>query len=345
MELFNKYKNKNFTYLTNYINACISDESLALTPDELSVQLSGTSQSTFEEFIQAILNRADLDENNAALFYENKGKMLPLRNISVPIRATIAEKAWLYYVLQNSKADLFLHSGLKERLLDALSRDMDPGDYPLRPEYVDIRELSPENHLDITPELIDRFRTIVQAIRQHRKLTVTNHSYSGQVYSNQVVLPYKLEYSSQFDSFSLSCYPTEEKRPIKMNLSNISSVSLGEKIEQYEVFLTEYEKQLSALKVRQPVQIEILNQNDAYDRCAYLFSSFDTYCYDKGNDKLIMNIYYYRFQAEEIIRNILFLGHYVKVLSPKSIADEVVRAIKASYENYEQDNDQAAFRS
>lgn len=56
MKLFNKYKNKNFMYLTNYINSCISNEELALTPEELEYQLLGTSQSTFEEFIHAVFN-------------------------------------------------------------------------------------------------------------------------------------------------------------------------------------------------------------------------------------------------------------------------------------------------
>ena len=68
MELFNKYKNKSFTYLTNYINSCLSDEDFALTPDDLAEQLRGTSQSTFEEFIQAIINRTNSKDNyNASL--------------------------------------------------------------------------------------------------------------------------------------------------------------------------------------------------------------------------------------------------------------------------------------
>lgn len=50
MELFNKYKNKNFAFITNYINNCVNDDSLALTEDELREQLSGASQSSFEEF-------------------------------------------------------------------------------------------------------------------------------------------------------------------------------------------------------------------------------------------------------------------------------------------------------
>ena len=54
MELFNKYKNKNFAFITNYINNCVNDDSLALTEDELREQLSGASQSSFEEFLLAI---------------------------------------------------------------------------------------------------------------------------------------------------------------------------------------------------------------------------------------------------------------------------------------------------
>ena len=335
MELFNKYKNKNFTYLTNYINSCLSDEEYALSVEELSNQLSGASQSTFEEFIQAIVNRADSSVNyNATLLYENDNKLQPIRNVHIPIRATIAEKAWLYYVLQNSKSDLFINHELKERILTSLSKDIDLLEYPLQTDYIDVREFSNTNQLNVTHELILKFRLIIKAITEHRQLIVTNISFSGQTYFNQIVYPYKLEYSAQFDSFSLSCYPLDVKRPIKMNLSNLSSVELGNVIDDYEGFILEFEKQFADTKVKKPIQIEITNQNEAYDRCTYLFSSYDTYCYDKGDDKLIMNIYYYRFQKDEIVRNILFLGHYVRVISPQNITDEVISSIKDSYNNY-----------
>ena len=72
MKLFNKYKNKNFMYLTNYINSCISNEELALTPEELEYQLLGTSQSTFEEFIHAVLNQSVFPNHNAGLLYKSQ---------------------------------------------------------------------------------------------------------------------------------------------------------------------------------------------------------------------------------------------------------------------------------
>ena len=335
MELFNKYKNKNFTFITNYINNCVNDDSLSLTETELRRQLSGASQSTFEEFILSLINAYDVDESyNASLLYNNGETMQPLRDIPIPIRASIAEKAWLYYVLQNSKADLFLEEETKEKLVKALKSDVDSARFPIKSEYIDIRMFSPDLHLDVSDSLLKCFKTIVAAIKSQKSLYITNNTFSGMVYENQLVYPYKLEYSHQFDSFSLSCYPVDIKRPVKMNLRNVTNVLLGEKIDDYNTFLKQFERELSTTKEKKPITIEIKNQADAYDRCTYLFSSFDTYCYDQGDDTLIMNIYYYRFQKDEIIRNILFLGHYVKVLSPKDITDEVVTSIKNAYEQY-----------
>lgn len=335
MELFNKYKNKNFAFITNYINNCVNDDSLALTEDELREQLSGTSQSSFEEFLLALTNAYDNSESyNANILYSQDDLMLPLRQVPIPVRASIAEKAWLYYILQNSKSDLFLEPATKQKLISALENEIDQSRFPIKSEYIDIRSLSPDNKLSITNELLANFKTIVSAIKQHRRLFVTNTTFSGQVYKDQEVYPYKLEYSVQFDSFSLSCYPLDTKRPVKMNLSNLSAAKLGDKIVEYNGFLSDFEKQLKNTKEKVPVSIEIKNQAEAYDRCAYLFSSFDTFCYDRGDDSLIMNIYYYRFQKDEIIRNILFLGRYVKVVSPKNIVDEVVSNIRAAYNAY-----------
>lgn len=332
MELFNKYKNKNFAFITNYINRCISDDSLALTEQELSDQLSGASQSTFEEFVLALSNAySPGDGVNASILYKDidSDKLLPLRQIQVPVRATIAEKAWLYYILHNTKSELFLSPSTKAKLLSALENDIDSARYPLRSDYIDIRKLSSAEPSPITTDYITTFKQIVTAIRQHKTLFLTNSSFSGEVYKQQVV-PYKIEYALQLDSFSLSCFPLDTMRPVKMNLANISCVSIGEHIDDYDKHLASFKKKLRDTKEKYPVTIEIRNQAEAYDRCAYLFSSFDTFCYDKGDDTLIMNIYYYRFQKDEIVRNILYLGRYVKVVSPENIVDEVKTSIMDS---------------
>ncbi len=229
---------------------------------------------------------------------------------------------------------MFLEPATKQKLISALENGIDQSRFPIKSEYIDVRSLSPDNKLSITDKLLTNFKTIVSAIKLHRRLFVTNTTFSGQIYKDQEVCPYKLEYSAQFDSFSLSCYPLDTKRPVKMNLANLAAVKLGDEIVEYNEFLSDFEKQLKNTKEKVPVSIEIKNQAESYDRCAYLFSSYNTFCYDKGDDTLIMNIYYYRFQRDEIIRNILFLGHYVKVVSPKNIVDEVVSNISAAYNAY-----------
>jgi hypothetical protein len=336
MELFNKYKNKNFTFLTNYINTCINDESKALTSSELKNELVGSSQSTYDEFLKSITNNTDSDDDYvASLLYNKDGKMLPLRQVPVPVRPTIAEKSWLYYILLNDKSYLFLSDELRSKLIEILENDFASKSYSISNNYIDIRQLSPYNILQIDNDYIEKFKRIVTAIRSHKYIRVTNHSFNGVIYESQKIIPYKLEYSSQFDSFSLSCYPLDAKRPVKMNLKNLSDVEIEEAIPDYESFISYFEQQLRETLEHEPIVIEIINKDDAYDRSVYLFSSYNTYCYDIGNDTLQMHIYYYRFQKEEIIRNILFLGHYIKVVSPTNIADKIIKIIQAAYSNYE----------
>lgn len=308
---------------------------MALSPAELERTLAGDSQSTYEEFLKAITNTTDNEnEYDASLLYNSNNKMQPLRQIPIPIRTTISEKAWLYYILQDSKADLFLSEELKNKLIEALDEDLSNSSYSISNNYVDIRQLSPLNRLIPDEVYVQNFKIIVNAIRTRRYIRATNHSFNGTIYKSMKLIPYKLEYSSQFDSFSLSCYPIKKKRPVKMNLRNLTEIEIEEPIPDYELFVNNFEEQLRDTQEKTPIVIEIINKDDAYDRSAYLFSPYNTYCYDLGNDKLQMSIYYYRFQKDEIIRNILFLGPYIKVVSPKNVADEIVKIMQNAYSNY-----------
>lgn len=87
MKLFNKYKNKNFAFITNYINSCVNDDSLALTEEDIKEQLSGASQSSFEEFLLALTNACDTSKSyNVAILYHQNDVMMPLRQIPIPVR-------------------------------------------------------------------------------------------------------------------------------------------------------------------------------------------------------------------------------------------------------------------
>ncbi|MCD8238651.1 MAG: hypothetical protein LUC92_04845 [Clostridiales bacterium] len=242
--LFNQYKNRDFTYMTNYINNCIENNGFALTPDDIKTQLLGKSRkNTFEEFIDAVLNNSsdikDQAHNNANLLYNKEGRLLPLRRVPIKIRATVAEKAWLYFVLADPKTDLFLEQTTKDKLKEALSDNID---FPLKNEYIDIKTLSKNDNSDFKGDFAANFKIIAEAISQKSYLTATNTSFSGKVYADQKIVPYKIEYSPLFNSFSLSCYPVESGRPVKMNLKNLSHVKMGEKIKNYDEVIAEFQK-------------------------------------------------------------------------------------------------------
>lgn len=335
MELFNKYKNKDFVCITNYINSCINDANSALTGSELSAELLGTNQHTFEEIIIALLNQnehgLDPKQPNANLFINTNNKLLPIRNNYVPIRPSIAEKAWLLYILNDEKAKLFLDDAVIERLSNELKSDLSLPDIS---KCIDIRSFRKAEMTSFSDEAKDMFRKIVCAIREQKSLVVTNTAFNGQVYENQLVYPYKLEYTPQFNSFSLSAYHVEIKRPIKMNLQNLSNVCIGEPISNYSEFIENFEAELAGIRESTPVTIEITDVKNGYDRCSYKFASFDRVCYENENGNLTMNIYYYRFQKDEIIRYLMFLGPAVRVIGPSSVRDEFMECVKRAYDRY-----------
>jgi hypothetical protein len=336
MELFNKYKNKDFTYITNYINSCINDPDSAISPDEMAATLMGTSHNTFKEIINALLNKngngLDPQQPNADLFFTKNKRLLPIRNNYVPIRLSVAEKAWLFYILQDEKAQLFLDNETINNLITELQADLS---LPVISKCIDIRNLGAyKSNALYSEENKASFKAIIHGILTHKELIVTNTKFGGEKYENQIIIPYKLEYSPQFNSFSLSAFLTDAKRPIKMNLLNLSNVQLGEHIQDYEKFVVFFEEELTKIRVKEPITIEIQNDKNGYDRCSYKFASFDRICYENEEGNLIMNIYYYRFQKDEILRNLMFLGPTVKIIAPSHIQDEYILNLKLAYEKY-----------
>jgi len=52
------------------------------------------------------------------------------------------------------------------------------------------------------------------------------------------------------------------------------------------------------------------------------------------NNKYEIKLNYYLFEEENLIRNIISLGPYVKVISPQRIVDEVVARVKKAISLY-----------
>lgn len=336
MKLFNNYKNKDFTFITNYINNCINNPASAISPEYMSLILAGDTHNAFKEIIDALLNKnengIDAKQPNADLFFTRDNKLLPIRNNYIPIRLSVAEKSWLFYILQDEKSQLFLDKEIIDKLLSELKDDLS---LPVISKCIDIRSLGTnKSNALYSDENKASFKKIIQGIQDKRYLILTNTTFGGDKYENQLLIPYKLEFSPQFNSFSLSAFLTDAKRPVKMNLMNISNVQFGELVSDYEEFINFFENEINKTRAVEPITIEIKNDKNGYDRCSYKFASFDKICYENENGNLIMNIYYYRFQKDEILRNLMFLGPTVKIIAPSNIQEEYIMNLKLAYDKY-----------
>ena len=111
-----------------------------------------------------------------------------------------------------------------------------------------------------------------------------------------------------------------------MNLANLSDISVGDVVDE-DTYI-QHKSMIEDRVVDTPIRLEITDTNGCYDRCSCLFAAYKREAYtitdDNGNEKIIMDLYYYTFQEEHVISKILSLHPFVKVLSPQNIIDKII---------------------
>jgi predicted DNA-binding transcriptional regulator YafY len=80
----------------------------------------------------------------------------------------------------------------------------------------------------------------------------------------------------------------------------------------------------------EPVILEVIDKKAAMERCFMCFSGMERTARELGNGKYEIRLNYYLFEEENLIRSIISLGPYVRVVSPQKIADEIVKRVKKS---------------
>lgn len=328
MELFNKYKNKDFYYIVNLINKInIYDEKIK----EKDVVNYFKETGSFEE----IANYITGTEKDYKLFEITKDNYLKVKEeYNIPIRLTYSERAWLYNILHDSKAELFLDrkaiDELKKLLEDTVNMP-----YPLSNNDIHICKLNNrEENKKWSEEEIENFRLIKKAVKEHRYIRLTNNADNGIIYKASRLFPYKIEYIYKKDTFSITCLDEENSDVIRVYFTNITDLTIEEETQDYDTLSQKIENILDLKKTKEPLIIEINDDKNALQRCSYIFSIYDRETYIENN-KTYMKIYYYEeYQQEEIITSILQMGKFVKVVSPLKIKERIVNTIKEKSKNY-----------
>lgn len=326
MELYNKYKNKDFCYVTNIINE-INKHGKKITEAELKKYFSKTG--TFREIIDCICNPDDIYK----LFnIQGDNSVEPIDERPIHIRATYPEKAWLYSIIKDPKAKLFLDDDQLNFLEKALEKTNNMP-YPLSNNDIYLCKLNGKAPREYTKVQINIFRNIMKAIKETRYVILTNNADDGNCYPNSKLIPYKIEYNNKQDTFSITCYDDKTEEIIRIFFTNIQELTLGEKVQNPGI-ITRIRKKLEEKRCKNPIIIQINNKSNALQRSAFVFAHYERMIY-KENDNIYMNIYYYEeYQQEDILRGILQLGMFVKLIAPDNLVEEIKGIIMKKSEIY-----------
>ena len=327
MELFNKYKNKDFYYITNIINK-INKYKKIVKEKDLKKYFDKTC--TFKEMQESICNPDDIYK----IFnvYDNES-IRPLYKNIINIRPSYSEKAWLYSIISDPKAKLFLEDTQIEFLKKMLEYTHNQP-YPLSNNDVYICRLNNKPPYEYTNEQRLFFKTIMQAVKEQKYIILTNNADNGIIYKDSKLIPYKIEYNNKHDTFSITCYNDISNEIIRIFFTNITKLKTGEKVPNYLKIKTRIRHELENKRTTAPVIIQINDENNALQRSAYIFAHYERMIY-KENDNLYMKIYYYKeFQQEDIIQGILQLGMFVKLISPDNLVNKIKEIIIKKSEIY-----------
>lgn len=208
---------------------------------------------------------------------------------------TTLEKRWLKALLDDPRIKLFDVSakGLK---------DVEPlynsDTFVYFDKYIDGDDF--EN-----PEYIKNFKTILNAVKEKRKLVIHFKSNKGKGYS-VCVIPHKLEYSQKDDKFRLIGVTSRDT--LIINLARITKCSMSDKYSKCED--REEKRRLDTLV------LELTDERNSLERVMHHFSYLKKETERLDDKHYRITLEYDRDGETEILIRILLFGPMVKVISP-----------------------------
>lgn len=230
----------------------------------------------------------------------------PLQHVpSMPL--TTLQKRWLKALLDDPRIRLF------DPPMEGLE-DVEPL-YPSQTFVYFDRYTNGDNFGD--PGYIERFRTILKAIKEKRRLAVEFTSHRGKTHKWNCV-PYKLEYSSKDDKFRLITLSTPNRTSI--NLHRITGCKLGEPFDagKYAEFRPE----------RRKLVMEVTDERNALERVMLHFSHFEKQTVRIDDVHYHMTMLYEPEDETEVLIRVLSFGPLLKVLEPESFISQLRERIE-----------------
>lgn len=161
-------------------------------------------------------------------------------------------------------------------------------------------------------DYIERFKTVLTALKEKRKLLINFTSHNGKRLS-WVCVPERLVYSSKDDKFRLATF--SKRKNLTVNLARVRSCRL---LEPY----TEDEFRPQA-NPKKELTLELYDKRNALERVMLHFSHLEKETRKLSDDLYRVTLKYYQEDETEILIRVLSFGPMVKVISPQSFINQI----------------------
>jgi len=165
-------------------------------------------------------------------------------------------------------------------------------------------------------EYISRFQTVLQALREHRQISLIIQSRNGRQVSARC-FPVRLEYSEKDDKFRL--YTSGCRYITVVNLANIKSIEMTEVRDRGRYRRrTEYKE----------VCLRIKDERNALERCMLHFAHFQKQAEQLDRKHYLVRIRYDKDDESELVIRVLSFGQMVEVTEPPSFRTLIAEKLK-----------------
>jgi len=257
-----------------------------------------------EQKIRKIVEEKAFSESGLVIPQALKEGTWPLltKNMETPLQhepvmpMTLLEKCWMKTLLKDPRVQLF---GVSETGLEDVE-PLYPSDAVVYfDRYGDGDDFNDEGYKE-------RFGTILQALREKRKLEITYQS-QGKKASVWNCIPRSLEYSSKDDKFRLY---VASKGIAALNLSRIVDVKL---LEQYSAG-----EDVTLVLKKEKLVLEVKDERNALERVMLHFSHFEKETIRLEEKKYQLTLWYEKEDKAELLIRVLSFGPMIRVMEPDS---------------------------
>ena len=215
---------------------------------------------------------------------------------------TLLEKQWLKALLLDPRVRLFAPS-------DEGLEDVEPLFTPEQFVYFD-RYTDGDPFDD--PRYVAHFQTILQAMREGRKLRIRYRGHRG-IRHSYICIPYKLEYSPKDDKFRLAT--GQNNKPLTINLARIDGVQMLYPWEESEYHQPQEREQTLVM--------ELHDVRNALERAMLHFSDLEKETEKLDDKRYRITLRYRQSDETEILIRILSFGPVLRVVEPERMVEQI----------------------